>query len=459
MNETGVVERPQPQEAILGVEEFIDYAEIEATARYLIEHRDEVPEVPVLRPERRDNARTALMEAMTTSGFLSRVEVSGTLDEVNRQVLTRLLNGWDDSLPMHEKLRRFPEICEELINQKTFGAVAAGLLPADTAVAIISDCPTVEMPGLGYRYKNLKGMTRSTHLQQNDDGTYTRVIEQVSRSNSDSSTTFPFLASCGVTPNPVFAPDVAGLRAPVIYRQQDYAEGVVAIQRRLDKFAGPGMLYGEAGNPLHPSYEDLRRESARREEDIEAFIDGLADLETRLDKEKADGMSKQEAQDIYSEEVMRILNAVCILNPEYTEATYGARAVPMFDLARQHVIRGEYELAQQVLDAGSYLKESVIFCGMTISLEEAQRMGIAVNSLEELIKKGKEGIKYKPGICRVESCPTRPGKTDVGPCSVCRTCQYKFDHGGDPTTEVDIGKVFSLKVKQDDQEDSTIKAA
>ena len=39
---------------------------------------------------------------------------------------------------------------------------------------------------------------------------------------------------------------------------------------------------------------------------------------------------------------------------------------------------------------------------------------------------------WKPGICRVSDCPTRPGKTKVGPCSVCRTCQKHFDKGLDP---------------------------
>lgn len=40
---------------------------------------------------------------------------------------------------------------------------------------------------------------------------------------------------------------------------------------------------------------------------------------------------------------------------------------------------------------------------------------------------------YKKGICRVESCLTRPGQTEVGPCDVCRSCQAIFDEGLDPT--------------------------
>jgi hypothetical protein len=41
--------------------------------------------------------------------------------------------------------------------------------------------------------------------------------------------------------------------------------------------------------------------------------------------------------------------------------------------------------------------------------------------------------KWKKGVCVVDGCPTRPGQTKVGPCSVCAGCQSVYDHGGDPT--------------------------
>lgn len=39
---------------------------------------------------------------------------------------------------------------------------------------------------------------------------------------------------------------------------------------------------------------------------------------------------------------------------------------------------------------------------------------------------------WKKGVCRVTNCPS-PKPTEVGPCSVCRGCQHKFDAGQDPT--------------------------
>lgn len=44
-----------------------------------------------------------------------------------------------------------------------------------------------------------------------------------------------------------------------------------------------------------------------------------------------------------------------------------------------------------------------------------------------------EDWTWKRGVCRVDSCPTRPGKTQVGPCAVCKRCQKMFDKGIDPT--------------------------
>lgn len=58
--------------------------------------------------------------------------------------------------------------------------------------------------------------------------------------------------------------------------------------------------------------------------------------------------------------------------------------------------------------------------------------------------------KWKRGVCRVEKCSTRPGKTKVGPCDVCEKCQNQFDHGVDPTKTAEpkmpqlFGGIFSL---------------
>jgi hypothetical protein len=48
---------------------------------------------------------------------------------------------------------------------------------------------------------------------------------------------------------------------------------------------------------------------------------------------------------------------------------------------------------------------------------------------------GKESWTWKEGVCQVKACDSRPGKTKVGPCSICVKCQAVFDSGGDPTKD------------------------
>lgn len=54
------------------------------------------------------------------------------------------------------------------------------------------------------------------------------------------------------------------------------------------------------------------------------------------------------------------------------------------------------------------------------------RIGAAETSADQ------KDWKWKSGVCKVKSCPS-PKPTEVGPCSVCRSCQHIFDSGGDPT--------------------------
>ena len=77
---------------------------------------------------------------------------------------------------------------------------------------------------------------------------------------------------------------------------------------------------------------------------------------------------------------------------------------------------------------------------MSISVDTAKEMGLEVSTFGDLIGKGKESWQWKSGVCQVKSCPTRPGKTTVGPCSVCKGCQAQFDKGINPTASKPIPK-------------------
>lgn len=96
-----------------------------------------------------------------------------------------------------------------------------------------------------------------------------------------------------------------------------------------------------------------------------------------------------------------------------------------------------HSISQQLESAGRQANEegkTFSGCGSSISGEESDDP--LVESLEILgfgNKTEKKDWKWKKGICAVKKCPTRPDKTLVGPCSVCKKCQKQFDAGRDPT--------------------------
>lgn len=57
----------------------------------------------------------------------------------------------------------------------------------------------------------------------------------------------------------------------------------------------------------------------------------------------------------------------------------------------------------------------------------------------------KSSWKWKQGVCQVKTCPS-PKPTEVGPCSVCRRCQYEFDAGRDPTKVASIRRSSTRQV-------------
>jgi hypothetical protein len=319
-------------------------------------------------------------------------------------------------------------------------------------VNIISDFPDVlgrSAENLGYRYGNKKGMVRSTSLRQNPDGSYTRVIEQVSRSNGTWSSTFSFLEAAGIKTDKGI-PDLVALQTPLISTRKDFANGVVDLMRMLDEHSGSNVRYGEfrEASEQYVAYKDLRIESIRREREIENFVKNLADLEEQLDdKVKAGQLSNEQRTGIFKDEVSRILDAICTLNPTYAHDTFGKETVLFYEEIAVLYAQGREREAMQVLHQVQDLKQTVTFCGLSIPVERAKEMGLKVNSVGDLIEQGKDSWEWKQGVCAVKTCSSRPGKTEVGPCSICKSCQEDFDHGNDPTKKLgnNVLSLFSNK--------------
>ena len=416
----------------------LDRAEIESQARELIANRETYSTPEVKRPERIDNARTAIMEALTASGHLSRVELHGeTLDEIHQQVMGRLLKGYNDDLPNHEKWRRFYEICEELTIYQTHKAIDRGLLPDTTAVGVVSDYPKIEEKlanRLGYRSENQKGMTRSTHFLRNSDGSYTRIIEQVSRSNSGAESTYRLLQDFGHTPEQHEGPDDhVALKLSFTYDTKELADGVIDLQRKLDFYASSGAVrlrYGEKSSAQQLGYEELAEGSKEREAQVDFYVKRLADYEEKLDARVAEGSLSEEQRDgHYKEEVLGILRAICTLDGDYARDCFGEKSAMHYEQAGYFELMGNIGMRDAHLKKAMAAEKPVIYCGVMISSEKAKELGIENSETGDLISEGKEKWGYKSGYCRVQSCEYKGKKTQVGPCSVCKKCEKLFDKG------------------------------
>lgn len=431
--------------------ELFDRTAIEEKAQYLIANKGKVSAEYKTAKTYHDDARTLLFEALTASGHLSKVEISGSLEEIHKTMLSVLLDAYSDDLPAHEKRRRFAEICEELTIQEAELQIATGLLPLDTEIATISDFPEAmgekSAQNLGYRTQNKKGMVRSSRLLRKQDGSYTRISEQVSRSNANSQNSFNFLSDRNVLADNHISPDIAVLSSQLIHSYQD---GVVDLIKRLDEHQGAEVRYGEAVRQDQVDYQDLREVSAERERAAECYTTQLAEFLARLDFQLQSGeLNRQQYNTQLKAEVHKILQAICVMDPSYAKDCFGEAVQDSYKKASDLVAAGDIGGAEDVISANQHREQTVSFCGMSISAEQAKQMGAEVDSLGNLLKLGLEKWSWKRGVCRVDNCPTKPKNTDVGPCNVCRGCQHEFDRGRNPAnTYRSIKKAGKLAVQK-----------
>ncbi len=443
--------------------EYIDYEAIIQRAVALIEaHQGK--EKAELKQEYHDNAATAIFEAITASGHLSEIRITGTPDEVNQQVLDRLLNGYDLSLPTHELKRRFQEIVEELVWQETQMQILTGFLPPDTL--IITESPYVtgmsdEMArSLGYRSYNKKGMNRSTSLdlQKNgtvlsQDGTITRGIDQISYSNSSAEEVVERRAQEGIAIPLGDKPDVAVLGNHLVTTLHDMPEGIIDFQRRVDTFKGANVRFGEIPDETTPTYENLRRVSKEREAVMGQFVDRLAKCEELLDQRlAAREINRALWSKLYMKELHDIVQEICVFRPEYTEVAFGKDVVEDYQKAHELMLAGDYGGAGGIVDNASSREQSMVICGDEYKSE--QPSNAEESTTTQRLRMTKEQWVWVEGYCRTKHCAGNVKKTKVGPCDVCVTCQDHYDNKRDPETEYKRQKLQAAKQAAQDAKDS-----
>lgn len=427
---------PLPEAALQSADCYIDRTLIESQAHELIAGRDRLAVEYKTKETYRNDARTALFEALTASGHLSTIELTGSLDEIHGMMLSVLLNSYSDTLPAPERRRQFQELCNELTRQEVERRIAIGTIPPETQVAEISDfiegLSEKSAQLLGYRPSNKKGMVRSSCLIDNHNGTYTRISEQVSRSNAEAVKTISFLQEENIQLRPAVTADVSVLGTTILH---DMSEGVIGLMRRLDEHQGVDICYGELRNATQIPYDRLREESQYREYQAQWYAKDLAVYTEKLDQKlQAGEINNKQHRELLQQEIKQTLRAICTMRPEYTKDCFGEAAAQTYQEASNRAAAGDTDGAAAYIESRQHLEETVSLCGMSISPNKAAKLGVQPSALEQLIKLGLENWPWTRGVCRVDQCPTRPSKTDVGPCSVCRGCQNHFDNGKNPAT-------------------------
>lgn len=427
-----IAEQSKSSELLRDADELIDRALIERQANLLIANRSEIEISYKTQKTYLNDARTLLFEALTASGHLSTIETTApTLEEIHETMLSVLLNAYTDDLPEHEKARRFQEICEELTIQAIEIKIANGDIASSTAVATISDyladgvMTNAQAMQIGYRPSNKKGMVRSSQLRINEDGTYTRISQQVSRSNSDANRTQQFLRDYNISLRLARHADISVLGTQLVH---DFSEGVVGLMRRLDQHQGVNIRYGEASFEDQIAYEVLASESLERERVADCYIEKLAHFTSELDQKMLNRELSQEQYDAaFQTEVANILRAICVMDPSYAVGCFGEESQDGFVAASNLAAGGDHAGAAAVVAANRSNEQTVTFCGMSISGEEAAKMGAEIDPVTKLIQLGQEKWKLRKGVCRVRNCPS-PRPSEVGPCAVCvGGCQKLFD--------------------------------
>ena len=349
---------------IIVADEAINRVAIEARAHELIAKFEPSPKT-LRENEAEDNARTALFEALTSSGHMSVVELEGELNDVHEQVMRRLLNSYfREGIAQHEKARNFAEICEELTVQATFEAICRGDMPPDTKVLTVSDFahPLGDQADKhGYRSANQKGMVRETMLGRHD-GKLVRVIKQVSRSNTYAPGTIDKLQRANLLLSTrIGESDVKLLSTQLL----SVRRGAVEVVQLLDKLQhGVNIRFGEIVRSDTPSYDKLEEVSRRRESLVEEHVSEIAEYERALDNLYKDGkISLNEQSKLYVEAVRDHVRAICIQYPHYTKDALGYDVIDDYQSAHEQYEKGDSAGAAQIVRGVSSRESAIVICG------------------------------------------------------------------------------------------------
>lgn len=332
------------------------------------------------------------------------MELPGDPQTVHTQVIERLLNGYfRDAIAQHERDRVFQEICEELTIHRTFEAMKRGDMPGSMIVTTISDFahPLGEAAeDHGYRAENKKGMVRSTSLAWRN-GTYVRVIRQLSRSNTYAPETLQQLQQIGIRlPERIGHSDVQLLGIQLL----SVKEGAIEVTKKLDRQQGVFVRFGEIARTDTPDYDEVERLSAARESQVGRHVHELADYEKSLDSLVEKGMiSKTESLQRYVNKTRDIVRTICVQYPGYTKDALGEAVVASYEEAHALYETGDYIGAAGAIARTASLESEIAVCGGSSKKAEEEKMS-EQQALTELIERMAQPYNGE----KIDTCMTCP---------------------------------------------------
>lgn len=413
-------------------EELWSVSEIQSQARRLIEEGLLIRSDWELEPY--SNAVTGLFEELTSSGHITEIDL-GEAENANQQTLQRLINANLLAVDKPKWLQDyyFFELCEELVIHETFQAVKESQLPEDTLVVTGSDYPKWiddnEAWRHGFRPYSKTGMIRANYFFLDEDGSWRRAQEQISRSDSlkvGFEIAIAELTSTDVTESSI------SVSKQIITDRSTLPNGVVDVCRILDVYSGQHIKYGDDTryfSRLHPEYEEIREVSRSRLKLINRYLGRLIELEKKANRLFDQGVISYEHKlAMIQDEKDRIVDRVCLVAPEFATEARGEDAASHYFSASIAIQSGNDQMAiYHIMEATAKRDPTASNgCGGSGSYDEAQR----------ILRDAKESISdwtWRDGVCVIPECPTRPAKTKVGPCSICMRCQKLFDHKIDPS--------------------------
>lgn len=116
----------------------------------------------------------------------------------------------------------------------------------------------------------------------------------------------------------------------------------------------------------------------------------------------------------------------------------GQLSVPV---SNKDMLGDEQRLQLEIANAGQAAAERherLVGCGGDMLIEASETSlwnARPETALASIMTSETERLEWKEGYCRINECPTRPRKTEVAQCNICRGCQRLFDKGKDPRKE------------------------